>query len=50
VLVILGCFGVVLSQMMRIAQRHFLFWNKALNYRMTDCRTTKGESTMRGII
>jgi NitT/TauT family transport system permease protein len=31
VLVILGCFGVVLSQLMRIAQRHFLFWNKALN-------------------
>jgi NitT/TauT family transport system permease protein len=31
VLVILGCFGVVLNQMMRIAQRHFLFWNKALN-------------------
>lgn len=31
VLVILGGFGVVLSQIMRIAQRRVLFWNKALN-------------------
>ncbi len=30
VLVILGVFGVVLSHLMRMAQRHFLFWNKAL--------------------
>lgn len=30
VLVILGVFGVFLSHLMRMAQRHFLFWNKAL--------------------
>lgn len=30
VLVILGVFGVFLSHLMRVAQRHFLFWNKAL--------------------
>lgn len=30
VLVILGVFGVLLSHLMRMAQRHFLFWNKAL--------------------
>lgn len=30
VLVILGVFGVFLSYLMRMAQRHFLFWNKAL--------------------
>ena len=31
VLVILGVFGVFLSHLMRMAQRHFLFWNKALS-------------------
>ncbi|MFG1461981.1 ABC transporter permease [Xanthobacter sp. DSM 24535] len=30
VLVVLGVFGVVLSLIMRIAQSHFLFWNKSL--------------------
>jgi NitT/TauT family transport system permease protein len=31
VLVILGLFGVVLSRLMHMAQRRFLFWNKALS-------------------
>lgn len=31
VLIILGVFGVVLSLLMRLAQNHFLFWNKALS-------------------
>ncbi|OYY85284.1 MAG: ABC transporter permease, partial [Rhizobiales bacterium 35-66-30] len=31
VLVVLGVFGVVLSLIMRMAQSHFLFWNKSLS-------------------
>ncbi|MEP9366724.1 ABC transporter permease [Xanthobacter sp. VNH20] len=31
VLVVLGVFGVVLSLLMRMAQNHFLFWNKSLS-------------------
>lgn len=31
VLVILGVFGVILSQLMRLAQNYFLFWNKSLS-------------------